>query len=177
MVLNEWGQIVRDEWFRSAEIRAEIELFADEFVVMPNHVHGIIWIVDDVGTTNHVGATGRSLLRPRGPAARSLGSFIAGFKSAVTKRINARRGTPGMPVWQRNYYEHIIRNERALNAIRRYIAENSLRWHIDRHNPGAVGLDPMARDLWRMLQKDDRTHPRGGETNDDDHPDTPEGRR
>ncbi len=153
MALNAYGEIVREEWFRSAEIRAEIELFPDEFVVMPNHIHGIVWIVE----TGPVGATGRSPLPPhdqppRGPTPRSLGSFIAGFKSAVTKRINALRNTPGAPVWQRNYYEHIIRTERALDAIRRYIAANPLRWHLDRYNPAATGTDPMARDLWRLLK-------------------------
>ena len=100
MVLNPLGEIVREEWFRSAKIRAEIELFPDEFVVMPNHIHGIVWIVPTdfphgrVGATGHVvGATGRSPLRrpqsPHGPAPRSLGAFIAGFKASVTKRINA----------------------------------------------------------------------------------------
>ena len=157
MVLNVFGEIVREEWFRSAEIRAEIELFPDEFVVMPNHIHGIVWIVetDDGGAhghgaTGHVGAHGRSP-RPRGPAPRSLGSFVAGFKSAVTKRINAHRGTPGARVWQRNYYEHIIRTQRALNAIRRYILYNPWRWYLDRHNPDAIDFDP-----WGMIQDEDR---------------------
>jgi REP element-mobilizing transposase RayT len=54
--------------------------------------------------------------------------FIVGFKSAATKRINALWGTPSAPVWQRNYYEHIIRDEKSLNRIRQYIAENPLRW-------------------------------------------------
>ena len=152
MVLNPYGEIVRDEWFRSAEIRAEIELFPDEFVVMPNHIHGIVWIVatdDPAGYDENarppVGATGRSPLPPHGPTPRSLGSFIAGFKSAVTKRINQMRGTPGARVWQRNYYEHIIRDERALNAIRRYIIDNPWRWHLDRYNPDATGPDPRGR--------------------------------
>ena len=169
MVLNVFGEIVREEWFRSAEIRAEIELFPDEFVVMPNHIHGIVWIVetDDGGahgdeahdpagahgpvgaTGHHVGAHGRAPLH-RPP--RSLGSFVAGFKSAVTKRVNAHRGTPGARVWQRNYYEHIIRHERALNAIRRYILYNPWRWHLDRYNPDATGPDPWARDIWDMIQ-------------------------
>ena len=144
MVLNEWGEIVREEWFRSAEIRAAIKLFPDEFVVMPNHIHGIIWIV---GISPLVGATRRVAPtdgHPRGPAPNSLGAVIGQFKSIVTKRINARRGTPGARVWQRNYYERIIRNEWALNAIRRYIAENPSRWHLDRHNPNANGPDPRA---------------------------------
>jgi len=73
---------------------------------------------------------------------------VGSFKSAVTQRINALRGTPSAPVWQRNYYEHIIRTERALKAIRRYIAENPLR-------------PALARELWRVLQADARSRPRG----------------
>jgi REP element-mobilizing transposase RayT len=69
-----------------------------------------------------------------------LGSFVAGFKSAVTKRINTMRRTPGLPVWQRNYYEHIIRDERELDRIRRYIADNPLRWHEDPENPVNLSL-------------------------------------
>ncbi len=152
MVLNEFGEIVREEWFRSADIRAEIELHPDEFVVMPNHIHGIVWIVDNaVATGPNVGAHGRAPLH-RPP--QSLPSLIAGFKSAVTARINQMRGTPGAPVWQRNYYEHIIRTERALNAIRQYICDNPLRWHLDSYNPDAAGPDPPAREIWRMMNED-----------------------
>jgi REP element-mobilizing transposase RayT len=111
MRLNEYGQVVHREWIRSAEIRDEIDL--DAFVVMPNHLHGIV-VIQDGGTTFRsagVGAHGRAPLRespsqrhPESPhrPPRSLGSLIAGFKSAAAKRINAMRGTPGMPVWQRN---------------------------------------------------------------------------
>ncbi len=155
MRLNGYGEMVRDEWFRSVNIRSEIELYPDEFVVMPNHIHGIVWIVDNVG------ATGRSPLPshypPRGPAKHSLSSFIAGFKSAVTKRINRHRHTPGGVVWQRNYYEHIIRTELALNAIRQYIRDNPLRWHLDQYNPNATGNDPMPDHLGRLTS--DNRHP------------------
>ena len=82
-----------------------------------------------------------------------MGAFIAGFKSAVTKRINQYRDTPGAPVWQRNYYEHIIRDERALAAIRQYIVDNPLRWHLDRYNPDAIGTDPLAQEIWRMMRE------------------------
>jgi len=127
--LSEFGEIARDEWLASPNIRREIQL--DVFVVMPNHIHGIVWIVSD-----DVGATGRSPLPPpHGPASKSLGSFIAGYKSVVTKRINQIRGTPGIPVWQRNYYDRIIRSERELDAIRRYIQNNPSRWAEDRENP------------------------------------------
>jgi len=69
------------------------------------------------------------------PPARALSSIVGSYKSAVTKRINAWRGTPAAPVWQRNYYEHIIRHEKSLNAIRYYIHTNPERWHADTENP------------------------------------------
>jgi REP element-mobilizing transposase RayT len=184
--LSAAGQIAAEEWERSAEIRAEIEL--DAWVVMPNHLHGIVVITDssagahgdgtagdmpsvgadgrpptatiaqpcgahgrasiDIppsvgahgratpGLPPSVGATGRSpLQRPRGPEKRSLGAFVAGFKSAATQRINESRRAPGLPVWQRNYYEHVIRNEQDLARIRAYIAGNPARWAEDENNP------------------------------------------
>lgn len=127
--LNPLGEIVRREWFKTAELRQNVELFEDEFVVMPNHVHGIIVITD----------TGRGdrLVAPTpqpGPAPRSIGAMIAGFKSAVTKRINERRNSPGVPVWQRNYYEHIIRTEQEHQRIYAYILANPLNWENDGEN-------------------------------------------
>jgi REP element-mobilizing transposase RayT len=69
---------------------------------------------------------------------RCLGSFIAGYKAAATKRINLLRGTPGAAVWQRNYFEHVIRDEEELQAFREYIAQNPLAWEHDEENPGRV---------------------------------------
>jgi putative transposase len=121
----------------------------DEFVVMPNHVHGIIVIMP----THAVGATHASPLqnddtptRPRGPQRQSVGSIVGSFKSAATKRINEQRGTPGAPVWQRDYFEHIIRNDESLNRIREYILNNPLQWALDRENPLARGAEP--EDAW-----------------------------
>jgi len=68
-----------------------------------------------------------------------MGSFIAGFKSITTKRINELRNAPGVPVWQRNYYDHIIRNEVDLNRVREYIARNPLQWPNDRNHPCHLG--------------------------------------
>jgi len=139
MRLSKAGQIAAAEWERSAIVRPNVAL--DVFVVMPNHLHGIIVLMDTpVGATRRstvdvpstVGAHSRAPLH-RPP--RSLGSFVAGFKSAVTKRINALRGTPGRPVWQRNYYEHVIRDEHDLARIREYIAGNPARWAEDEDNP------------------------------------------
>lgn len=128
MGLNEYGRIVEDEWRRSSTIRQEINL--DEFVIMPNHIHGIVTIYSN--GDRHVGANGRSPLRMK---PKSISSFVAGFKSAVTKQINQIRNTPGTPVWQRNYYEHIIRNEKELEKIREYIQNNPLKWGLDENNP------------------------------------------
>jgi len=134
MLLNENGEIVRDEWLRTLEIRHEIKL--DEYVVMPNHFHAVVFIdgrgdrpvarPDDQDFVSQ----GQSRLKPA-----SIGAFIGGFKSSVTKRINEIRHTPGVSIWQRNYYEHVIRNEDELNEIRQYILTNPLKWALDRENP------------------------------------------
>jgi putative transposase len=137
--LNLRGQIAQDEWEKSAHIRKEIDL--DTFVVMPNHLHGIIVITDAPGR-----ATGRSPLQS-GPTKRSLGAFVGGFKSAVTKRISELSGLPRTPVWQRNYFEHVIRNEDSLNRIREYILDNPVRWEFDRENPRATQTE--SADAWR----------------------------
>ena len=134
MRLTEYGRIVFQEWEISTKIRQEITL--DAFVVMPNHLHGIIFIEE-----SNVGATGWSPSRS-GPRRRSLGSFLSGFKSATTRQINELRQTPGLLVWQRNYYEHVIRNEQSLNRIREYIAGNPARWDVDRENPAANNPEP-----------------------------------
>ena len=128
--LSGYGEIVAAEWQKTASIRREIEL--DVFIVMPNHLHGIVVIGGDVV----VGAHGRAPLRPDlGRTRRSLGSLIAGFKSATTKRINQVRDAPRSPVWQRNYYEHVVRNDADLNRIREYIADNPAKWDEDPENP------------------------------------------
>lgn len=133
-----FGTVVREEWLKSPKIRAEIEL--DEFVVMPNHLHGIVVIlpVDSGGNRSDVFAEKEVTARVhdrRGPLPKSLGSFVAGFKSVVTKRINEMRGTPGAVVWQRNYYEHIIRSEESLDHLRAYVATNPLKWELDQLHP------------------------------------------
>jgi REP element-mobilizing transposase RayT len=137
MTLSALGEIATTEWIRSASIRQEIDL--DDFVVMPNHLHAIVHIRDVV-----VGAHGHAPLRPvfasnmpiRTP--RSLGSLVGGYKGAVTKRINLLRGAPGLEVWQRNYYERVIRDEAELNRIRQYILNNPAMWAADPENPPVV---------------------------------------
>jgi len=134
VVVSACGEIVEHEWLRSTEIRPGVRL--DAFVVMPNHIHGIVIICGQPIVGAHSCAPLHDA--PVGRSPRSLGSFIAGLKSAATKRINEIRGTPGLPVWQRNYYEHVIRNEEELDAIRQYIADNPGRWEEDSENPNNV---------------------------------------
>ena len=132
MCLNGYGYLVEEEWVQTEAIRPNVIM--DVFQVMPNHVHGIIGIVDPErgrGMARHA-PTARQFGKP---IQNSLPTMVGSFKSAVTKRINRRRGTPGALLWQRGYYEHIIRNERALDYIRQYIVENPLRWHFDKNFP------------------------------------------
>ncbi len=140
MLLNRLGSVAHDEWARTPEIRQEVDF--DVFQVMPNHIHGIIVIAENGSGASDVsvGAHGRAPLPCKPPtglsrAPRSLGSIVAGFKSAATKRINVVRHTPGLPVWQRNYYERVIRNEAELNATRQNIIDNPLNWALDSLNP------------------------------------------
>lgn len=131
---NEYGEVVRQKWFRTGDVREGVILPPEEFVVMPNHMHGIVHIV--VGATRRVAPT--SPRAASGPTSGSIGAIIGQFKSQTAKRINALRQSPGAPVWQRNYYEHIVRDEISLEEIREYIATNPLKWQVDRENPNRV---------------------------------------
>ena len=129
MQLNEWGEIARREWFKTAELRPYVELHEDEFVVMPNHAHGIIWNVEALRRNARTGA-GAADEKPHVDAG-SLGAIVRAYKSAVSYAINAARQTRGMTVWHRNYHEHIIRDDADLKRIRDYIANNPLKWTED----------------------------------------------
>ena len=114
----------------------------DEWIVMPNHMHGIIIITEticrDVKYETKTSPDKDILISDasslRSAPAGSLGVLIGNFKSVVTRRINRIRKSQGAKVWQRGYYERIVRNERELNAIRQYIRENPRRWSEDREN-------------------------------------------
>ena len=134
MRLNDLGVIAQEEWLRTESIRAEVEL--DISQVMLNHFHGVVVITTAMP---HIGMKSEST-RTHGRASlhrapKSLGSLVAGFKSVVTKRINQLQNTAGSPVWQPNYYERIIRNEKELGVIRQYIVDNPAKWLEDVENP------------------------------------------
>ena len=128
MVLNEYGQIIVGEWERTADIRLNVSL--DVFIAMPNHIHGIIMIANGRGTLQRAPTTERF----GQPTSNSIPTIIRLFKSVTTKRINVVRGRPGGAVWQRNYYEHIIRDAGSHDRIAQYIAENPANWRSDEMN-------------------------------------------
>ena len=125
MVLNDLGKIVETEWIKSGEMRKDVVLY--QFVVMPNHFHGIVLLTRDI--------VGADCVRPHSPAdsvhpkLTELGKMVAGFKSAVSSKLK-KSGFIG-DVWQRNYYEHIIRNEEELISIVQYTEQNPLNWLKD----------------------------------------------
>lgn len=144
MIMNDWGQIVYDEFFKSFEMRQE--LYLGGFVLMPNHIHAIVSIVETHGRASSPKSndgpksnnTTKQLIRQP----QSISSFIAGFKSATIKHIDdwIDINNPNMPkfnrrnpLWQPNYYDHIIRSEKEYMQISGYIVDNPLHWEKDRN--------------------------------------------
>ena len=140
--LNKYGRIAEEEWTKTSEMRPNIHL--DEFVIMPNHMHGIIEIneIADGRDTMHC----KDTMRCKGtmhraptveqfgkPTSNTIPTIIRGYKSSVTKQINILRNQPGVPVWQRNYYEHVVRNEKSYSQILEYIQTNPLKWQDDQY--------------------------------------------
>ena len=131
---NKNGLIVSEQWAGLPKHYPNALL--DEFVVMPNHVHGIIHLIDD--SRPSVGAGFQPAhASPRTKPQHGLPEIIRGFKTYSSRGINRLRGTTGEPVWQRNYYEHVVRNDKDMDAVRRYIVENPLEWAEDPENPRA----------------------------------------
>ena len=154
---SEIGDVILEEWERTALLRTSVRL--DAFVIMPNHVHGIVWIErptvgaqcaaplrrdDDIlrEAQRELAVSKQRLTESAGLGVRpgSLGAIVRGFKAAVTKRINEARETLNTPIWQRNYHDRIIRNDRELNAVREYIAFNPHNWSSD--------LEAQSEPLW-----------------------------
>lgn len=139
VILNEYGKCVQFTWNDLPNHNPDILL--DAFVIMPNHIHGIIII-----NPNTVGAGSKPAPKPAQnkntragyePALtgkRALNEIVRQFKTFSAKRINVLRKSVGVPLWQRNYYEHIIRNETELNKIREYVIYNPQNWETDENN-------------------------------------------
>jgi REP-associated tyrosine transposase len=128
--LNKYGKIVKEEWSRTKEIRKKVDL--DYFVIMPNHLHGIIIIEGPEHKNNsrdYVVETHRDASLQI--VKNNLSHIIKGFKGACTNRIH-QSGFPSFQ-WQPRFYDHIIRNEMDLHRIRTYIDNNPLKWEIDEY--------------------------------------------
>jgi putative transposase len=148
---NRFGRVVQVCWSNLPRHYPHVVL--DEFVVMPTHTHKIIVLAGDSDPASPAIECLLAGDQRTVTARHGLSEIVRAFKTFSAKRINTMRRTPGAPVWQRNYYEHIIRNDRALQAIRKYIRGNPLRWHLDRYNPAAIGPDPEAAAIWQMLDE------------------------
>ncbi len=142
MCLNDAGRMLIRLWNGIPARFPAIEI--DLFAVMPNHLHGIIVLADvpDTGATTRVAPTADPVHAEK-KIAPTLGEVVGAFKSAST--VEYIRGVKARAwpefrrrLWQRNYYEHIIRDETSLNRIRRYIDENPLNWALDDENPRNV---------------------------------------
>ena len=112
--LSDAGTIVAEEWLNLRETFPSVTL--DEHVVMPNHLHGIITISTDASER------------------QTLGTIVRKFKNASTHRVRRACSDREMQLWQRNYYDHVVRCENDLNRIRSYIALNARHWNEDEHN-------------------------------------------
>jgi putative transposase len=124
------GMIAQQTWNELPAHYPYVSL--DAFVVMPNHVHGVIVLADQLDDSSAAVGAG---LRPAPTKSRALPEIVRAFKSFSARSINLCKGLNGSPVWQRNYYEHVIRDEKDLNRIRQYIAGNPARWAEDENNP------------------------------------------
>ncbi len=150
MILSDYGKIIETEWLKSFEIRNE--LFLDEYVIMPNHLHAIVIIEktgdDDTHDTN-VETHGRaSLPPPLSPPSfyrlpKSISSFVGGFKSAINSKIDDYIDQHQLPIpkynrnnhfFQPNYHDHIIRNHESYEKIKNYIINNPQKWNDDTFN-------------------------------------------
>jgi len=130
MKLNDAGQVVAETWVWLGARYDHVRV--DEWCVLPNHLHGVVTIVEsDVGT----GCRGGSRTAPTAKGRKPLGRLIGAFKTVSTRRINILHNSPGNTVWQRNYYERIIRDDNELARTRQYMRINPVVWAEDPENP------------------------------------------
>lgn len=137
---NECGRIVEQSWLDLPARFPAVEL--DVFVVMPNHVHGVLFILPEGAGAQQAGSqqAGAPLAAP------TLGDIMRVFKSKSAIAVNRTLRRKERRVWQRSYYDRIIRDEAELIRVQQYIIDNPLRWELDRENPEAAAA--TEDDLW-----------------------------
>ncbi len=121
MYASRYGHIVETQWQQSVSMFDRVEM--DEFIVMPDHFHAIMWLDSGNGDSDDF-IVGADWYPPNTGQRSGLSSFIRSFKGAVTSEINTARDTPGRPIWQRGYYDRVIRDDRELDAARSYVRFN-----------------------------------------------------
>ena len=143
MRLNVCGKIVDNEWLKTPTIRPYVLL--DKYIIMPNHIHGII-IIDSRDTAPVSSCATVEVAESRisriptfeqfgRPTSHSIPTIIRSFKAATTKQIHEIQKNHRQAVWQPRFYEHIIRNPHELDQTREYIIYNPLKWALDSENP------------------------------------------
>lgn len=149
MVLSKIGEIIQNSWLWLFDNYDYLVL--DEWVIMPNHLHGIIIIRKHDNNGNRDIKKGNSfgccrggsrtaptetqiITKPSNQSCKSLGRIIVAFKTVSTKHVNIFCNSAGEVLWQRNYYEHIIRNQQEIDRIREYIRLNPFNWQSDENN-------------------------------------------
>ncbi len=167
--LSHTGRIVEEEWMNTEKIRNEIRI--DDFVIMPNHIHGIVWITGQMvnqdggefyrgecyspvraigdGFSSGERHGGQSITRSFVSPSKTIGAMVRGFKSATARRLRDVSGNPEMKVWHRNYWDHVIRDDADMARIREYVHNNPARWELDSLNchcsKGANAIRPYGR--------------------------------
>jgi putative transposase len=161
----ELRHIVQAQWESLPKRFPNISL--DAFVIMPNHVHAIILVVATLAVAQNVGvapdlaviqnptAAQNPVGAEASPVPTALGNIVGAFKSLCVNRwlsyIKRNHMDSVGSIWQRNYYEHVIRNETELNRVREYIMSNPLKWSFDHENPTRI-IDPAYLTEWKWLE-------------------------
>ena len=127
MILNKKGEIVRNSWDDLVNHYSNIKL--DAFIIMPNHIHGIIAITHNVKTGLKPVSTIKN--KPVSVKQYTLSEIMRGFKTFSARKINQLYNRSGIPLWQPRFYDHIIRNNNDLTRIREYIRNNPNKWQND----------------------------------------------
>ncbi len=131
VILSPIGKIIEEEWRKTHDVRPSVII--DDFVIMPNHIHAIIIFADGKGT-NEIPDTDSPFRSLGGSEGESVSAIISQVKSIVTKRARRELGF-NSEIWQRSFYEHIIRDDNDMRRIRDYIKLNPLEWHLDQEHP------------------------------------------
>ena len=123
MDINAAGKIITDAWQILEKTYPYVVL--DEYCLLPDHFHGILWIqgLDPYGSGSKINLGGPGMIK-----IKPLGQLIGSFKTCSTKQINLMNDTPGETIWQRNFYDRIVRDEKELDRIRAYIMANPSHW-------------------------------------------------